>query len=613
MIRGGSNMKTRAFLLISAAVISPAHAQSTFELEDATVYSGFLPVDANSIGATVEILTDEALEDGGLSVDDTLERVPGLGVTRTGPAGANADIRLRGLPQRYTGVSIDGIQVNDPTAPTPSFNFGTMTRPLANRIEVAKGSQSTFNGSSAIGGAVNITTWRPEGEGLTFGTQMEVGSFETISSTISVGYQDAQGVAALTLSATDVGGYSARPANTENDGFSQSAMSAYLERDVTDQITLGFSAFYSDSQTDLDSSSSDPFGFGDEIRYGARAFAKITGDRVEHEVSASHFVVDRFSVTNFFGSASPFASEGSRTEVEYLGTTDLSATTSLAFGGEWVGESSETTFATRTESDSFAVYGEAQTQLSDRTEVSFALRHDVYSDFEDATTGRLALAHALTDTLTLNAVFATGFRAPSIFEQTGSTVPGPELGPETSRSFELGTTYTNGPFEVSALAFYNEVDDLIDYTITDFTTFDGFYANTEGTTQSKGIELQGEVDLGRIAVFGAYTYTDAETNGTRVLRVPRHDFVVGVSGDLSDRLSGTVSVRHVADRLDVDSSFATVAAPDYTVADVSFTYGMTEQVDAYLRVENIFDESYEEVLGFTSPGRSIYAGVRASF
>ncbi|NNL35070.1 MAG: TonB-dependent receptor, partial [Silicimonas sp.] len=142
-------MTTTSRLVLTAALALPntLAAQSAIELDEALVTSGLIPVAVGETGATVEILDDDEIADGAATLDDTLERLPGVAVTRTGTPGSNADLRIRGLPQRYTGVTIDGIDVIDPSAPQAALNFGTMTRALADRIEVAKGTQTAVYGS----------------------------------------------------------------------------------------------------------------------------------------------------------------------------------------------------------------------------------------------------------------------------------------------------------------------------------------------------------------------------------------------------------------------------------------------------------------------------------
>ncbi len=595
-------MRSRTWLWLTVALLPQvAAAQGAFELDEAFVFSGLLPVEVNRTGASVEVLEEGDIENGPIAIDDRLERLPGVTVTTSGTLGGNSVVRIRGLPQRYTGVTFDGIDISDPSAPQTDFNFGTFTSALSNRIEVAKGSQTTFYGSDAIAGSVNMTSWRPEKEGLSFETAIEAGSYETISGSLSAGYLGEAGEAALTVASIDTEGFSARAGNTEADGFDQTALSLFVSRELGEAVTLGFSGFYSNSHVEDDDGDADPTGEYYEDRKGARVFAKYRGERVDHEVSVSTYLITRLDPTGF---STMF--EGGRERIAYLGTTEGSSRTKLAFGADWTEETSEID-GVFDKAGNGAVFGEVQHAISDRADLSLSLRHDFHSDFDDSTTGRVALAYRVTDDTTLKGVVGTGFRAPSLYERFGP-FGSSTLEPEESTTFELGIEHRAGAATLSAVAFRNEIDNLIDF---DFATF--AYAQVPGQTTSQGVELAGEVDLGAMSLFGNYTYTEAENPAGRSLRVPRHDLTLGVEKSFSDKLGAAFTVRHVADRLDVDGTFATVAAPDFTVAGLSVIYKINDTTEAYIRVENLLDADYQEVLTFNSPGRSVFVGLRASF
>ena len=594
-------MKSRTTLMLSAALALPqgVFAQGAIELDEALVTSGLIPVAVNETGATVEIIDSDDIADGAVTLDDTLEKLPGVSVTRTGTPGSNADIRIRGLPQRYTGVTIDGIDVIDPSAPQAALNFGTLTRGMADRIEVAKGTQTAIYGSDAIAGAINITSWRPQKDGLSWGTQTEAGSHGWATAVFHIGFLDDEGEAALTLGKARSDGYSARPGNAEADGFEQTSLTFRVARNMSETVTLGINGFWADSEVEDDDADADPTGVYFEEKIGLRAFAEVHGEWIDHEFSVSRYVVDREDPTGFSN-----LFQGTRIEVDYLGTMAVLEDSTLAFGADWVEEGSDID-GSAAKADSWAAFAELQHPLSDRADLSVSVRHDLHSEFEDATTGRVALAYRLSDETTLKGVLGTGFRAPSLYERFGPFGL-PTLQPEKSRSVELGVAHETDNASFEAVAFRNEIDDLIGFL---FPT----YVQVPGETVAQGVELSGEVDLGRFALFGAYTYTDSQNPGGRSLRVPRHDLVLGASTDFTDRLSGAFSVRHVADRLDIDAGFATVAAPDYTVADAQVTYALNDRTELYLQVENLFDEDYQEVLTYTSPGRTIFVGVNAHF
>ena len=83
---------------------------------------------------------------------------------------------------------------------------------------------------------------------------------------------------------------------------------------------------------------------------------------------------------------------------------------------------------------------------------------------------------------------------------------------------------------------------------------------------------------------------------------------LGVSGNLSDTLSAALDVRSVNDTVSGGD-----VLDDYTVANITLTQELSESRDVYLRIENIFDEDYQTVPGYSSAGLSVFVGLRASF
>ena len=53
-----------------------------------------------------------------------------------------------------------------------------------------------------------------------------------------------------------------------------------------------------------------------------------------------------------------------------------------------------------------------------------------------------------------------------------------------------------------------------------------------------------------------------------------------------------------------------VTLDDYVLGTVTASFDITEQVQIFGRVENLFNEDYQDVFGFASPGIGAYAGVR---
>jgi outer membrane cobalamin receptor len=84
------------------------------------------------------------------------------------------------------------------------------------------------------------------------------------------------------------------------------------------------------------------------------------------------------------------------------------------------------------------------------------------------------------------------------------------------------------------------------------------------------------------------------------------------------KLAITATMRHAGARADVfyDSTLGpygalgTVSVDEYTLLDLSARANIYKGLSAMLRVENVFDEKYYEIKGYTTRGRGVYFTLR---
>jgi vitamin B12 transporter len=562
-------------------------------------------------GATVDVLEGAALEAGPTrDLGGALARLPGVSVSSNGGPGTSATLRLRGLDGAYVGVRIDGLDVTDPSSVQTGFDFGGLTRAGLGRVDVIKGSQSALYGSEAIAGVIDITTARSETLGFSGRAQAEAGSFDTRSGTLGVTQRGERGQLSFNVDRTVSDGISARAGDDEADGFEQTFATLTGEVAATEALTLGASGLWRDAEVEIDRSAADNTGENLTEQRGGRVFARLAALGAEHELSYGRFTTTREDPGGFTREF-----RGERRQLAYVGSAEIGATT-LSLGVDRTEEESRTDGAGQKDATT-SLLGEAVIRPTATLDVALSARHDDSDDFGGATTARLALAWQAAPETTLRAVAGTGFRAPSLFERF-SAFGDPGLDPEESVSFELGLERRIGAGGfVKATAFRTEIDDLIRFDPASTACASGFgcYAQVEGRTRTRGIELSGRYALaeGRAALFGTYTYTDAEGADGRLSRVPRHDLTVGLEGAMTDRLSGRVELQHVADV--EPSAFAPPdnQVGDHTLLGLGMGYEIREGVAVTLRVENLLDEQYETAGGFNQPGRAAYVGIAASF
>lgn len=606
----------------------PAMAQDGGEtdvlLDEIVVTANRTEVDAKRTGVSVQVVDAAEIQKAGdASIASVLNRLPGITVTTQGPVGTNATLRIRGAEKRYIAVYIDGIRVTDPTQTETSYDFGGLLAADVSRIEVLRGSQSALWGGAAVGGVINITTHeRLENDGQKQTLLAEYGSDNT--AILSYGLTQRQGRLETAFSATrfQTDGFSAAAVGTEDDASEATRLSFSGRYAVTDSLTFGASAFTQQTKAEFDG-----FGAGGlmdlgnsqtQYEYGARLFAELDAGATQHLFDVSYFRVTR----DIFAPPDNTYFAGDRLSFGWNATTEISSNLTAVYGIDYMDEGAKYIRIPGGSTSTTTAGGFAQLLWAptDALDISATLRHDDNSAFGGFTTGRLAASWRPTDSTTLRAAIASGYRAPSVDELFGDYVTtdfpfigNPALTPEESLSYEIGIDQEiSGGGRVSATLFRLETDNLIALQFV----FGGVSTlrNIQGTSVRQGLELSAELPLSAtVDLTGAYTYTDArKSSGEPLTRVPLHQLTLALDADLGAGWTGSLGLTHASGAEDGFSN-AQFDSDSYTVYRAQVGYDLGNDRQLYLRVENLTDEIYEISDGYGTQRRSIHAGIRASF
>jgi vitamin B12 transporter len=211
--------------------------------------------------------------------------------------------------------------------------------------------------------------------------------------------------------------------------------------------------------------------------------------------------------------------------------------------------------------------------------------------------------------LTLRASWGEGFKAPTLFQTTffccGATGPNPDLKAETSDGWDVGADLrtADGRGALGITYFDQDTTNLITFGLG------GSYENIAEATSS-GIEVSGSYALADwLGVELDYAYIDAEDgSGEALVRVPEHSGDLVLVLDPEGPFSGSVLLRYNGAESDpageVDS---------WARVDVAGRYELGDAIELFARIENLFDEKYQQVLGYGTPGLSGYLGARLRF
>jgi vitamin B12 transporter len=234
------------------------------------------------------------------------------------------------------------------------------------------------------------------------------------------------------------------------------------------------------------------------------------------------------------------------------------------------------------------------------------VRNDDYSNFGGKTTYRFTGSFLLPTETRLHGSHGTGFRAPVFDELFYPGAGNPALQPESSRGADFGIeqSWLKGSVSADITYFWNRFENLIVFDFTDF------HFNNVANAESSGLEAALKLKPAHwIELATSYTYDRTEdlATGQALPRRPRHRGALQAVLLPNDRLSGTLSLIAVRDR--VDSSGRPM--DNYERVDLTAEYRFRRLIRSYLRIENLFDKNYEEIPGFTTPGFKAALGIRA--
>lgn len=623
-----------SFALPAAAQDAAVAAdEEVLELEPIVVTASRVPVAAREVGSAVTVIDRAELESRQIRVvSDALRSVPGVAVSRTGPAGGPTKLRLRGSEANQTLVLIDGIEVNDPASDS-EFDFSRLLAADIERIEVLRGPQSALYGSDAIGGVVNIITAKGEGP-LRVTAAAEGGSRGTAAGSLSAGAggENYDWFASLAGLTTD--GFSSAAewrGNSEADGYRNGTAFAKLGWNPLENLRLDLVGRLTDFDAESDgfvggagAVDADEASEGRQLFGRAQATLDLADGRWRQVFGVSRSRHDYDYLSGDDGSSYV----GDKTKVDWQNTLTaetaaiLPATHRLTLALEHEEDAARIASSWSSFDRSIgqtALVGEYGLGLVDDLFLTASLRHDVNDLFGDVTTWRATAAYTVEATGTkLRASYGTGVKNPTLFELYGYTDTyrgNPDLRPEHAEGFDIGFDQPlfDDRLVVEATVFDQRITDLIQGA-------GSTSVNLSGTSPIQGIELGLTLTpLDDLTIRAAYTFLDGEdAAGAELIRRPAHTASLDVGYRFLDG-RGNLNLGIVYNGAAKDWAYdavynrTVVELDPYWLVNLAGSWKLNDNAEIYARIDNLFDERYEEVFTYGGSGRTAIAGLKVSF
>jgi iron complex outermembrane receptor protein len=544
-------------------------------------------VRALPVGAEQRLLTTSAA--------DLLRLDPSLDLTARAPNGVQSDLSIRGGSFGQTLVLLDGLRLNDAQSGHHNLDIPVPLDALS-RIELLKGAGSSYYGSDAVGGVVNLITREPEA--AEFRLRASAGNF---------GSNAQSGVAGLVWRSL-----------SQQFSFSRDFSSGFApDRDYRNLSLASITSARSRLGTTrlLLAHNDRPFGadqfYGnfnswERTRTWFAAARQELGARTE--VSAAYrrhtdlFVLYRDRPQVYTNRHAVESGQAAVRRREPLG-----GNYTLSYGAEAYRDIIASTNLGRHARNRGAGYAALDVRALRRFSFSAGGREEFYSGGRRQFSPTVSAGFWASQHLRLRAGASRAFRLPSctdLYYHDPANIGSPDLRPETAWSYEAGVDWNaGGRLRGDATVFHRRERDGIDYIRR--SPDDIWRAANFTRLNFTGVELSATVRAARGQQID-FRYTGlrgaaeaiAGTYSKYVFNYPSHAGLVAWEGALGGGFIARARVG-VTDRR---------ARATYAVWDAGAAYARG-RVRPFLQLTNLTATTYQEVFGISMPGRGIAGGV----
>jgi iron complex outermembrane receptor protein len=590
---------------------APSASPSVSQTVEVTTTVEPLPLDEGD--RSVNVLLPRDAVTGTDSVVDLLRQDPSLNLQARAAEGVQADLSLRGTTFEQSLILVNGLRVNDPETGHLNLDIPVPLDAIT-RVDILRGSGSTFYGSDAIGGAVNLLTG-PPALGLSVVARSGAGNYGSLENhlraSVTAGPFDEQ----LTGS------------RDTSDGF------------LPDR-NYSSNALASESWLKTKPGATDILVAASDRPYGANQFygAYPSWERTKGwlasiqqqlgQRTAASFGYRRHTDLFVLFVDQPAIYENNHITTSYEGALrradSLGRNTTLAYGLEEDGDSIHSNSLGIHARNQGAGYANLSLRSLRRLSLSLGAREEVLSSQGSVFSPSAAAAYSLTGTLRLRVSAGHGFRQPTyvdLYYSDPATRGNPNLKPETSWSYEGGLDWkpSNGVITLTAAGFRLQQSNVIDYAKTlPLTTGEQWMAYNVPTLDISGAEASARFRLSATQQIElSYTAAHSANFPTGYLSEYAYNYAAqnaifawtGTLGGLCRTWRDQLSQITAHTQVNVVQKTGHTAYPlwDFDLAR------NTGALRPYLRLLNLANTGYQEIVGVPMQGRTVMGGIELSW
>ena len=585
-------------------------------------------------GKNVQLLTSKDLEKfKGQNAAEILNQVSGYQITgnfNNGPEPKS--LKIRGGKLANVLILVDGIPLKDVTG--NDYN-ATDLRLFASEniesIEILNGASSVLYGSNATVSVINIKTKKSSQQALEGRIGARIGSFETFGQNLSAQGKINQWNYQFSGSNEKSDGISAALGeNFDKDGFEKQNANATVGYS-TQNFNVNVNAGYQHHYYDFDN------GAFEDGKYKGNDTQKFSGLNAQYSyekgnitfnsrisqnkkelqipVNSSYETQLNYKGKNFFNeiyNQYSFSDNinfilGISNEVQSLGSDKL----------PWNFEEVKFNDTNISNTD---IYTNFNTKFLENFHLDFGGRLTNNSEFKNHfiySINPYYLKEFESTYYKIGFSYSTAFIAPTLYQVYGfssaGTLPNANLKPEKNASQEIDFSFGKKDQSlVINISFYQRKEkDIISWL--DLGNWTNKYQNIDENT-SKGFEFVIKYKINEIINFGGNFSFNENENQEMTLRQPKQRINSFVELLPLKGSKINLSYTYTSARKDRYSfPYIYVNNKSFNLFNLNINQKFGKNVEAFVNVNNLFNTSYTDVIGYTTKPRNITLGVEYKF
>jgi vitamin B12 transporter len=229
-------------------------------LDEVIITANRIEQKQSQTGKVVTVIGKDILEKSqGRTLTQVLNDQAGITINGAlNNAGTVQTVYMRGANSGRVLVLLDGIPVGDPSFINNEFDLNFMSVNDVERIEIARGAQSTLYGSDAVTGVINIITVKKDiKKPIAFKSTTSAGNYNTYRGNLQAYGTKGKFTYQARLSRIGTGGFSAAYDSTKNqnfdrDGYNGQLGSGSVSYKANDRFSVRSFFQYSSYKSDVD-------------------------------------------------------------------------------------------------------------------------------------------------------------------------------------------------------------------------------------------------------------------------------------------------------------------------------------------------------------------------